>query len=389
MTVPVDYNHPSGETITIGLARLKSSNANASSLSVNPGGPGGSATGLVFQVAAALEANITLFSEDMTQKYHIVGMDPRGIGMSTPVQCDPKLWNQRLSKFPKTEGEYQALVAHNKAIGESCAKLTGKLINHLDTIHVVKDLEMLRQAFRSSKLDYLGFSYGAQIGLQYAELYPENVGRFVLDGVVDHTLPEAATLLSESTTYDAVLNKFFEWCNTTSDCAFQGQDFPTIFDTLITNASLFPIPAPGCQVSGACLANVTGEDILTNVQGDQLAGQGGVTSPPYWPALSQAIKEASEGNATLLSTALATSIVTPDGSYGRLAIGCQDWLHESKNLSDILAKTRMASVFAPHTKGQCQTHDYQVNCIDWPAPVTNPQKMPSKNLQKAPAMMLR
>jgi hypothetical protein len=201
-------------------------------------------------------------------------------------------------------------------------------------------------------------------------------------------LPEAATLLAESTTYEAVLNKFFEWCNTTSDCAFQGQDLPTIFDTLVTNASLSPIPAPGCQASGACLANVTGEDILTNVQGDRLAGQGGVTSPPYWPALSQAIKEASEGNATLLSTALATSIVTPDGSYGRLAIGCQDWLHESKNLSDILAKTRMASVFAPHTKGQSQTHDYQVNCIGWPAPVTNPQNMPSKNLQKAPAMML-
>ena len=86
MTVPLDYNHPSGETITLGLARLRSSNANASSLSVNPGGPGASATGLILSIVAALEANVTLFSEEMTQKYHIVGMDPRGIGMSTPVQ---------------------------------------------------------------------------------------------------------------------------------------------------------------------------------------------------------------------------------------------------------------------------------------------------------------
>jgi hypothetical protein len=48
----------------------------------------------------------------------------------------------------------------------------------------------------------------------------------------------------------------------------------------------------------------------------------------------------------------------------------------------------MTSVFAPHTKGQCQSHDYQVSCIGWPAPLTNPQKTPSKNLQNAPAMML-
>jgi hypothetical protein len=48
----------------------------------------------------------------------------------------------------------------------------------------------------------------------------------------------------------------------------------------------------------------------------------------------------------------------------------------------------MASIFAPHTKGQRQSHDYQASCIGWPAPVTNPQKTSSKNLQTASVMVL-
>jgi pimeloyl-ACP methyl ester carboxylesterase len=185
-------------------------------------------------------------------------------------------------------------------------------------------MEMLRRAFGSLKLNYLGVSYGTQIGLQYVELYPENVSRFVLDAVTDHTLPETATLLAENTTYEAVPSKFFQWCNSTSNCACEGQDFPTIFDTVVTNTSLSQIPALGCQASGACLQTRTFSPMSKAISSQELAAS------PLPHSGQHSIKEASEGNAKMFSTALATITVTPDGTYARLTVGCQGWLQGIK-----------------------------------------------------------
>lgn len=256
-------------------------------------------------------------------------MDPRGVGLSTPIKCDPNLWNQRTSIFPTTEEEYDSLVAHNKALGESCAKLTGNLINHLDTVHVVEDFELFRRAINSGSnegLNFLGVSYGTQIGVQYAEKYPENINRFVLDGVLDHSLPETTTLTVESQTYEATLNQFFSWCNTTSDCALQGQDAASLFDNLVRKAIQSPIPAPGCSSTGdsACFFNVTDEDILANTQ-DFLASFNstqGWSVLVGWPALALALAQTAQGNATLFSTRIATSDTF--SSYPTLVIGYQD-----------------------------------------------------------------
>ena len=43
-------------------------------------------------------------------------------------------------------------------------------------------MDVLRSALGHEQLDYLGKSYGTKLGATYAELFPEQVGRFVLDG---------------------------------------------------------------------------------------------------------------------------------------------------------------------------------------------------------------
>lgn len=88
-------------------------------------------------------------------------MDPRGVGLSTPIVCDENIWAERVTYFPQTREEYDAMVAHNKRFGESCLELTGDLLGFMDTISVAKDMEAVRVAL-GEDLNYLGLSYGTQ-----------------------------------------------------------------------------------------------------------------------------------------------------------------------------------------------------------------------------------
>ena len=54
------------------------------------------------------------------------------------------------------------MVAHNKAVGESCLNLTGPLLQYMDTVSVAKDMEAVRLALGEEELNYLRISYGTQ-----------------------------------------------------------------------------------------------------------------------------------------------------------------------------------------------------------------------------------
>lgn len=87
--------------------------------------------------------------------------------------------------------------------------MTGDLLYHLDTANVAKDMELVRQALNQGKLNFMGASYGTQIAAAYAELYPENINRFILDADVDHSVPETSLLANEVSTLEETLDKFF------------------------------------------------------------------------------------------------------------------------------------------------------------------------------------
>ena len=46
-------------------------------------------------------------------------------------------------------------------------------------------MDLLRAVLGDAQLNYLGYSYGTFLGATYAKLYPERVGRLVLDGAID------------------------------------------------------------------------------------------------------------------------------------------------------------------------------------------------------------
>jgi hypothetical protein len=105
--VPLDYDRPSGATITLALAliRLPASGPGRriGSIFLNPGGPGTSG------VDAVRQGGRSLFSAQVRARFDLVGLDPRGIGASTPLRCFDTL-DQALGvlppfRFPVTAAE--------------------------------------------------------------------------------------------------------------------------------------------------------------------------------------------------------------------------------------------------------------------------------------------
>ncbi|KAL4945092.1 hypothetical protein BDV06DRAFT_185557 [Aspergillus oleicola] len=392
LKVPVDWSQPHSETITLGMARYRATNSGKrqGSIIYNPGGPGGTAS--ISAMAQAL--GLSFYTNGTVDNYDVIGLDPRGIGMSSRVKCDPELWNKRveLSLFPETEEEFDALVSANKAFGESCREKSGKLFYNLDTTSAARDLEALRLALGEQKLNWIGLSYGTQLGGAYAELFPQHVGRMVLDGMLDHSQSETDALRTEVSTYEDTLNQFFKWCNetaTTEECPMKGENLPAIFDELVAAADETPIDAASCKGnSSGCRPIVTGEDIRTNTQGFlPFVNDRPSVLRVGWPTLAGHLNATIAGDASGLSSTLAAS--ERDPSFPGLAIGCSDWLHSSTTLPDLTYKSQMTRYLAPHTQGATQSYLYQSACIGWPIPVGNPpHRLNATAMKKAPPMLL-
>ncbi|KAI6091789.1 hypothetical protein F4821DRAFT_173008 [Hypoxylon rubiginosum] len=369
-SVPLDWSDPTGsEKIELGLVRIEATDkANRiGNLFLNPGGPGGQATSFIASLTSRLDPRIL-------ERFDIIGLDPRGVGLSTPVECDATAYNKRVAYFPKTQDEFDELVAYNKALGESCRAKTGRLIDFVDTISAAKDHEAVRLALGGEKASFVGLSYGTQLFSQYAELFPHGIRALVLDGNLQHSQSEASNLLIESTSYEATLKQFFTWCANATDgddaCPLSGQDVQGVFESVLAKATASPIPAPGCD-DVACRTDLTGEDLRFIVQG-------ALISTSSWPGLGQGLAEADAGNATLLSQQqpLATGSDAYEDSYlyAGTAIACQDWAHASRTLDDLLEKATLGANFAPLNGGACQSYKIQTTCIGWPAALSNPPK---------------
>jgi pimeloyl-ACP methyl ester carboxylesterase len=183
-TVPLDYEDPTDEQITLALVRRPAGigEDRAPTLFLNPGGPGGPGT---FQ----LPGWIQFFPAELQEQFNIVSWDPRGVGGSTAVQCfdsedELAAFLGPWQFFPLGRRQQHAFIDTWAAFGRKCLERNGALLEHVSTAETARDLDLLRQAVGDDKLSYLGLSYGTFLGATYANLFPDKVGRMVLDGNV-------------------------------------------------------------------------------------------------------------------------------------------------------------------------------------------------------------
>ncbi|WP_296666236.1 alpha/beta hydrolase [Demequina sp.] len=216
LQVPVDWSDPNGPTVDLAINRHAATDASArlGSLLINPGGPGGSGLDLT-------PAFVTSAGEDLLAAYDVIGFDPRGVGASTPVACGDAedidayyLPDLTLDTQEQIDAARQATVD----FAALCRDLTGPLIENVDTSSAARDMDVIRAVLGDDQLHYLGYSYGTQLGATYAELYPERVGRMVLDGAVDFTLDEETAAADQARGFEGALSNFIGWCLGEADC---------------------------------------------------------------------------------------------------------------------------------------------------------------------------
>ena len=90
-----------------------------------------------------------------------------------------------MDSSPDDAAELQARIDEQTDFGRSCLNGSGALLEHISTMETVRDLDLLRGLVGDAKLNYFGASYGTRIGALYAEMFPQRVGRMILDGAVD------------------------------------------------------------------------------------------------------------------------------------------------------------------------------------------------------------
>ena len=234
VTVPVDYEHPDGKTISIAVKKLPALDGDAEhgSLFLNPGGPGISGV-------EAVEEKVSTFPEELRSAYDIIGFDPRGVGQSTPITCwtDDEI-NQSLNgtsnKIPEImatdvlfskDSSAQKRIDRGASNAARCAKHSQvpELLDHVGTRNVARDLDVLRATNGNATLNYLGMSYGTYIGALYADLFPGHVGRTVLDSAMDPSKRLADQIRAEQVTFkEGVLRQYVEHCQAQSACPLTG-----------------------------------------------------------------------------------------------------------------------------------------------------------------------
>ncbi len=286
VTVPLDYAKPDGDTIDLALLKAPASDPDRriGSLVVNPGGPGAPGT----EYAAQSDF---VFRDPLLQQFDIVGFDPRGTGDSSPVDC---LSDEDLDGYiagdpePDSPDEVDSLVGLAQAIGAGCAELSGDLAAHVSTIEAARDMDVIRAVLGESTLTYFGASYGTKLGATYAELFPEQVGRFVLDGAVDLSIPSRQLSLEQAEGFETALRAYVENCVEFTESCFLGADVDAGVARIaefIDDVDADPLPA-----------------------GDRELAVGnafyGIVAPlyveDYWFVLSQALQAGFDGDGTAL-----------------------------------------------------------------------------------------
>ncbi|BCB87935.1 proteinase [Phytohabitans suffuscus] len=244
VAVPQDWADPNGSgTFEIALLRARATRQEnrIGSLVVNPGGPGGS--GIDTAVYLSFGAAVGGLPEEITERFDIVGFDPRGVSRSSPVECisDADLdATFGADPDPRTQAEFDEVVAINKRVGEGCGAKYGDRLTLFSTEQAARDMDAVRAAVGDEKLTYLGYSYGTLLGATYAQLFPSKIRALVLDGAVDPGQDMVAGSESQAKGFERAFTNFTDWCARNSRCPI-GPDARGAVTDAVEKARVSPV----------------------------------------------------------------------------------------------------------------------------------------------------
>lgn len=209
-------------------------------------------------------------------KYSIIGFDPRGVNNTIPqISCfrnsvERRVWHAKgggkVLNSTGVLGNESLLVELGELYARSfihaglCNEQNAKVAAYLGTPSTARDMRILTKAewegkidivgnARSKGLQYWGFSYGSVLGITFAAMFPDEVERIVVDGVVK--TPDYYSLGWSTNLYnaDAVMDSFYEYCSLAGPlrCPFHigttPKDIQARLENLLELIKRNPVPA--------------------------------------------------------------------------------------------------------------------------------------------------
>jgi pimeloyl-ACP methyl ester carboxylesterase len=205
VVVPLDYANPAGRTISVAISRLPASDTayRIGTLVIGAGGPGEPGLHLPLPTRDAMRQT--------GARFDLVGVDPRFVGRSMPVDCD---WPTGLflrSPGPERAG-FDRQVAFNRHLAELCWRRAADVLVHASTRNTARDMDVIRAALGERRISYLGYSYGSYLGAVYTQLFGTRTDRVVLDSAPDPRRWGLPTSLSDAARVnERALRAFARW----------------------------------------------------------------------------------------------------------------------------------------------------------------------------------
>lgn len=364
LAVPIDYQKISTGTFNISVLRYAAQDParRIGAIVVNPGGPGASGVDYAYNAEY-------IFDPDLTDRYDIVGFDPRGVSRSEPIIClsdEETDANYASDSKVDSDAEFAHAIDESKYFLAKCEANTTHLTSY-STANAARDMDILRAALGEAKLNYMGKSYGTFMGALYAHLFPNNIGRVVLDGAVDPTVSNIDQTKNQAVGFDHALAAFIADCATQEDCPLPA-DQKSATEILLEiwhDAATKPLPLKNTNdqrvVSESLLVIGTASALYDSTDG--------------WPQLRNAIKEALSGYGdTYLELADIYTGRESDGTYRNnefdagAIIDCLDFA-DARSANQLRADSaeivKAAPIFGPYIALSGLTCEY----LDRPTPV--------------------
>ncbi|GAB1518887.1 hypothetical protein RhiTH_001952 [Rhizoctonia solani] len=398
IVVPLDYFNASAGTATIALGKYKAlTSPKKGTVFLGAGGPGDLGQLL------AIDAGEFFSSMRVGTDYDIIGFDHRGMGSTTPtVTCfksrEEKDVFYRNTVFELgytqppnvTEDPFARLdlvLQYRQATSmfETQAKLCalnmpdgGASLKYMGTPTVARDIDYMSKMITGpdTPINFYGGSYGTILGSYLVNMFPDRVGRVVIDGVAD---PISWTTKHSYEWMDGWLNQTeadYDWflraciqagptkcALATGDNTVEGlkAEIQAFLDHLYYHPMASPnSTTPAYLTSGAVRASL----FL------------GILRPRTWSPIAESLKKAMNGDPTAIMNDLVPDSSRPVADKGdlyRYAVTCLDALPfddpstwpTAEQLAD-QAINRIRKV-SPHFGISATLSEPDGGCEFWPA----------------------
>ncbi|MDQ2846257.1 MAG: alpha/beta hydrolase [Actinomycetota bacterium] len=352
LAVPLTYTGSDPSTLDLQVARARAANTpkNAPNLVVVLGRPGVNGPDQIADIAGSMPAALLA-------THSIVTLDLRGTAAEMACFSRQTIIDLLSPPIdPAQNGNGDTLGTFAQEASFDCEQRVGASISEFSSTAAADDLDSLRSALGTDKLQFLGQGFGATLGAVYADRYPGRVDRLVLDGPSDPsaTLSDAAT--SRAVELEKALDDFAAECSNAAGGCPLGAHPRTAITTLINTLGDDGIGDQGLLITGGSVLL-----LLSQLLGD----------PSSWPNMYKALAAANGGQGDtdplvnlLLSTfGLGDSAVDSHLMESRMAYACNDSSQRLSGTALVTASNaakKAAPTFGAFMVGQASL------CSSWP-----------------------